>query len=92
MYFDTRLAIQVIYPDEFTEGMIYNLLNLPAGVQAFISVWWDADSNGILTSAELIKYTSSFTTQSDPTNMNLRLTSEHTGAMPWLQMLLLSGN
>jgi len=92
MVFDTRLALQVIYPDEFTEGMIYNLLNLPAGVQAFIAVWWDVDFNGILTSADLIKYTSSFTTQSDYTNMNLRLNSRVIGGMPWVHQLLLLGD
>ena len=91
MDFDTRLAIDVIYPDEFTEGMIYNLSELPAGVQAYISVWWDKDFNGIPTSADLISYTSKFTTQSGPINMNLRLTSA-VRAMPWLQLLLLSGN
>jgi hypothetical protein len=92
MDFDSRIAMQVIYPDEFNEGMLYNLFNLPAGVQVFISVWWDADFNGILTSADLIKYTSPFTTQSGPTNMNLRLTSRFIDAMPWVHMLLLFEN
>jgi hypothetical protein len=92
MIFDTRLAIQIIYPEDFSEGMIYNLLNLPAGVQTYIAVWWDVDFNGILTSGDKIKYTSPFTTQSDSTTMNLRLNSGSAGGMSWVHQLLLLGD
>ena len=77
---DIRLGIQIIYPDEFTEGMIYSLGKL------------DKDFNGILTSDDLITYTSSFTTQSNQTNLNLRLTGSYMGGMPWVHMLLLFDN
>jgi hypothetical protein len=89
---DIRLGIQVIYPNEFTGGMIYNLANLPSGYPVYIAVWWDKDFNGILTSDDLISYTSSFTTQSNPTNMNLRLTSRYMVGTPWVHMLLLFDN
>jgi hypothetical protein len=92
MNFDTRLAIDLIYPDEFTQGMIYNLLDLPVGFQVYVSAWWDSDFNGILTSADRITYTSQFTTQSNPINMNLSLTSRYIRALPWVHLLLLSEN
>jgi hypothetical protein len=85
---DIRLGIQVIYPDEFTEGMVYSLGNLPSGYPVYIAAWWDKDFNGILTSDDLITYTASFTTQSNQTNLNLRLTGRYMGAIPWVHMLL----
>lgn len=49
---ENRLGFQVISADEFIEGMTYGLDYLPVGVQAFVTAWWDADLNGILSSGD----------------------------------------
>jgi hypothetical protein len=70
---DNRLGFQVVYADEFIEGMTHGLDYLPVGVQAFVTVWWDADLNGILTSGDYWQRFPVFTTQPGQTNMDLTL-------------------
>jgi hypothetical protein len=55
-WFDTtpenRLGIQTIYAGEFTEGMSYEIPYVESGSDAFVSAWWDLNSNGIFDSGE----------------------------------------
>jgi hypothetical protein len=84
---DNRLGFQVIYADEFTEGMTYSLDYLPVGVQVFATVWWDVDLNGILSPEDYWKRFPVFTTQSGQTVLNLTLNRNF--AHPWNLLLLL---
>ena len=88
---DNRLGYQVIYADEFVEGMTYSIDYLPVGVQVFITAWWDVDHNGVLTTGDYWKRFPVFTTQSGQTYFDLTINSKYSfwGAFPWIHPLLL---
>jgi len=88
---DYRFGFQVIYADQFIEGMIYNLDYLPDGVQVFVTAWWDVDLNGVLTTGDYWERFPVFTTQPGQTNLNLTLNSKYSNwsAFPWIHPLLL---
>ena len=88
---DNRLGFQVIYADEFIEGMTYSLDYLPVGVQVFVTAWWDVDLNGILWFEDYWKRFSAFTTQSGQTDLNLTLNRKfgQTEILPGINFLLL---
>jgi len=88
---DNRLGFQVIYANEFVEGMTYNLDYLPVGVQVFVTAWWDVDLNGVLTEGDYWTRFPVFTTQSGQTYLDLTLNSKYRylSAFPWIHPLLL---
>lgn len=88
---DNRLGFQVIYADEFVEGMTYDIDYLPVGVQVFVTAWWDVDQNGILTTGDYWERFPTFTTESGQTNLDLTLSRRYSdlSAFPWIHPLLL---
>ena len=51
---ENRVGGTVIYPDDYSEEMIYTVTDLPPGEQVFVSVWWDADFNGVVTPGDYV--------------------------------------
>ena len=88
---DNRFGFQVIYADEFVEGMTYAIDYLPVGVQVFVTAWWDVDLNGVLTAGDYWTRFPVFTTQSGQTYLYLTLNSKYRylSAFPWIHPLLL---
>jgi len=84
-----RLGFQVIYANEFVEGMTYNLDYVPVGVQVFVTAWWDVDHNGVLTAGDNWTRFPVFITRSGQTYLNLKLNHGYASAMPWIPLLLL---
>ena len=85
---DNRLGFQVIYADQFIEGMTYSLNYLPVGVQVFVTAWWDVDLNGILSRPkDYWKRFPVFTTQSGQNVLNLKLSKNF--GLPCNSLLLL---
>ena len=49
---ENRLGFQTIYADEFIEGMSYTIDYVTTGINVFVWVWWDLNSNGIFDPGE----------------------------------------
>ena len=60
---ENRVALDIIYPTDFSEGMAYTITNVPVGEDVFVVAQWDADFNGLPTPGDMFAQTEPFTTQ-----------------------------
>ena len=60
---ENRVALDIISPTAFSEGMAYTITNVPVGEDLFVVAHWDADFNGLPTPGDMFAQTKPFTTQ-----------------------------